>query len=76
MKNKYTDESQAIVEKTKKNYFSILWLIILFVILTIVTVSSFKNTAVFYQILACNIIILCAVALKSLDNNCSFFQNK
>jgi hypothetical protein len=75
MKNNYIEESQAIVQKTKKNYFSILWLIILFVILTIVTVSSFKNTAVFYQILACNIIILCLVALKSLDNNGPSFKN-
>jgi hypothetical protein len=76
MKNNFTDESQAIVQKTKKNYSSILWLIILFVILTIVTVSSFKNTPVFYQILPCNIIILCAVALKSLDNNGPSFKNK
>jgi hypothetical protein len=76
MKNNYTNESEAIVQKTKKNYSAILCLIILFVILTIVTVSSFKNTAVFYQILACNIIILCLVALKSLDNNGPSFNNK
>ncbi|MFT5245083.1 MAG: hypothetical protein ACI8QQ_003031 [Psychroserpens sp.] len=76
MKNNYTDESQDIVQKTKKNYSFILWLIILFVILTIVTVYSFKNTAVFYQILACNIIILCVVALKSLDNIGPSFKNK
>jgi hypothetical protein len=69
MKNILSKKSQLFSEETKIKYSSSIWLIILFVILTIVTVSSFNNTAIFEQILTCDIIILSVIILKKNDRN-------